>query len=101
MDFGERGIFEPNGKIDIDSETAKTHNRVLDEALIKGLDDNCQVGQGGYFYLSSGDIKTFSGLMVAAKPRIAGRVITFARNGKVYRGHKRNDRDCFDFVRIK
>lgn len=96
--------FEPNGKLDltgITEEEANTHNKLLDEASIQGLDENCGVGQGGFFYYSPGKVKTFTGLLVSDDVSRTGDSITFRRKGKTFRGRAQKDADSFNFKRIK
>jgi hypothetical protein len=51
LEFAGHGIYEPTfGKLDVTSEEAKTHNELLSQAEINGLDNNCEVGMGGMFY---------------------------------------------------
>lgn len=117
MDFKDKGVYATHGKVDVSPEDASTHNRLLDEAMLKGLDDNCQVGQGGSFYTGQNDngrtvIKTFMGTLVSADtsvktgrihPRTGRKVVTltFRRAGKVYRGRVSHEHDLFNFRRVK
>lgn len=99
--FEGHGVFEPNfGKIDITTEEAEAHNKALDEAMIKGLDENCEIGQGGFFYHTDTQIRTFTGLVVSEDVDFRGKVIIFRRNGMTFRGVVSKDADCFDFRRI-
>ena len=51
FEFPEHGIYEPTfGKLDVTAEEAQTHNRLLSQAGIEGLDNHCAVGMGGTFY---------------------------------------------------
>ena len=105
MEFGERGIFEPTyGKVEVTPEEAKKHNECLSSAEIKGLDDNCQVGQMGIFYFDRAkkQVHTFLGTLVSDKVQLTagGKGITFLRNGRQYRGLLRKDDDSFTFKRI-
>ena len=51
FEFAGHGIFEPTfGKLEVTSEEAKTHNRLLSQGEIDGLDHHCAVGMGGMFY---------------------------------------------------
>jgi len=101
MHFQERGVFDPTlGLVDITPEDAQTHNRLLDEARIAGLDKNCEVGQGGTFYWSpERGVTTFIGTKVADF-KLRGKVITFSRAGKTYRGRTQKDAECFNFRRV-
>jgi hypothetical protein len=42
-------------------EASSIHTKLLDQALINGLDTRCEVGQGGTFHLSDGRISTWLG----------------------------------------
>lgn len=84
----ERGTFEPNfGKMDITKEEAEIHNKELDTALIKGLMENCEVGQGGNFYAeptgSVYKITTWTGLEVGEALR-NGRKIRLRLEDKAF-----------------
>lgn len=105
--------YDPElGKVDVTEEQANTHNKLLDEALIKGLDERCQVGQGGTFYLHANassphgwQVRTWTGVVVSDDVRVTNfvrkhRNVVFSRNGKKYKGRQRQDEDCFNFVRI-
>ena len=100
FNFGtERGIFSPDGKTEVTAEEAEIHNKVLSEAELKGLDENCQIGQHGTFYYVKGKVTTFMGTVVSELVRVSGKVITFRRQGKVYAGRLQKDADCFNFRR--
>jgi hypothetical protein len=108
FNFQGRGAFDPDGKMtisgrDITQPEIDTHNRLLSEGEIKGLDENCQVGQSGMFYFTpKKGITTWIGVKVAdytLNPQQS--VITFKRAGKTYRGRLQKDADCFNFKRIK
>jgi hypothetical protein len=100
MDFTGKGVFSPDGKVDITPEQAKTHNDLLSQGEIKGLDENCQVGMQGTFYYIKGQVQTFMGAVVSADVSVNGQSITFRRNGRVFRGRLQRDADCFNFRRI-
>lgn len=100
--------FHPDGKLtisgkEITQQEIDTHNKCLSEGEIKGLDDNCQIGQGGTFYLDNKvGVKTWIGTKVAdytLNPQQT--VITFSRAGKTYCGRMQKDADCFNFKRIR
>jgi hypothetical protein len=107
MTFDGRGTFDAEyGRVDISKENADTHNRLLDEAMLKGLDENCEVGMGGSFYAQKDKqgksvVKTFMGTLVSDNVTISGRVLTFRRAGKVYRGRTSLEFDLFNFKRVK
>lgn len=98
FEFPGRGIYSPEGKVDVTKAEADAHNRLLDEMLVKGLDENCQVGQYGTFYLKGDKVITWMGMFVAPAIR-HGNSVTFTRNGKTYRGRLQKDADCFNFRR--
>lgn len=103
MNFKEHGIFEPSlGRLDIAPADALKHNETLSKAEIKGLDENCQVGQKGTFYYTEGKgIHTFVGEIVCPNPAVTKTQIVFTRNGKTFRGKRRKDEDLFIFTRVK
>lgn len=39
------------GRVDVSKEHAEIHNKELTKALLQGLDETCEVGQYGTFYL--------------------------------------------------
>jgi len=102
FDFTGHGIFSPGGKVAITKEQAETHNRLLAEAEILGLDQNCQIGQSGVLYLNPRiGITTSTGVKVADYTLSAKQTtVTFERAGKRYRGRLHRDADCFTFKRI-
>ncbi len=105
FEFPGHGIYEPTfGKLDVTSEEAKTHNALLSQAEINGLDNNCAVGMGGMFYTrNTGSRKivvTWLGDEVSQDVRIKGSVLTFQRKGMTFRGRLRSNADCFAFRRI-
>ena len=102
FNFEGHGIFSPDGRVEaITPEQAETHNKLLSEALITGLDTNCEVGQGGTFYYSpTKGVTTWVGTLVSNNVTVHGQSIKFSRNGKRFRGRLRKDADCFNFRRI-
>lgn len=106
FEFPEHGIYEPTfGKLDVTSEEARTHNQLLSQAEIEGLDKNCAVGMGGTFYTKKVNghavVITWLGTEVSWDVRLRGDVLTFQRKGMSFRGHLRKDEDCFGFKRIE
>jgi hypothetical protein len=90
----QHGVFEPNfGKVDVTPEEAKLHNAALDKALVDGLDNQCEVGQGGTFYLRDGQIKSWLGTTLAPALKRQGRHYTFVRGGRKFRATKRSRKD--------
>ena len=105
MSFSDKGVFDAtHGKVDVSKEHADTHNRLLDEAMLEGLDNRCEVGMHGSFYIGKHDgrlaIKTFLGTLVSADVAQSGKTLTFKRNGKAYRGRQRKDDEWLNFKRI-
>ena len=105
FEFPGHGIFEPNfGKLEVTSEEATTHNRLLSRGEIEGLDQHCAVGMGGLFYTRKVDgqtrVMTWLGEEVSRKVQVHGNVITFQRKGMGFRGRLRQQEDAFAFRRI-
>ena len=105
MNFEGHGIYDPTlGKVDVTPEQAKIHNEELDEATLKGLDVNCEVGQGGSFYLVRQDgkpvVKSFIGTLISDQCSVNGHIVTFMRNGKAFRGRTSSEHDLFNFKRV-
>jgi hypothetical protein len=118
MDFRERGVFDATfGKVPVTPEQAEIHNRLLDEALVEGLDNRCEVGQGGQFYMHGTPdstltlcVKTFTGTVVAdytdigVKPFRGKKTVfdvEFDRKGKTFRGRwTPAEQDLTFFVRV-
>jgi hypothetical protein len=94
LDAGEHGVFEPSfGKVDVTPAEAKLHNQVLDQALIDGLNNHCEVGHGGMFYLRDGQVVTWLRTVVAPALVRPGRHCTCVRAGKELRATKRRRSD--------
>jgi hypothetical protein len=105
MDFKDHGVFDAShGKVAVTPDHAETHNRLLDAALLKGLDDSCQVGQHGSFYVAKDPgrtaVKTFIGTLVSSDVATTGQSLTFRRNGKMFRGRMSRQHDLFNFRRV-
>jgi hypothetical protein len=122
MWFDGKGIYCPsNGEVSrfgVTKEHADAHNKALDEALLRGLDENCQIGQRGTFYLTVGPNKlsrvtTFCGTLVSDRVSVRKttqfhrrlgtyrHTVTFHRGGKVYRGSTNGFNQLLNFKRIK
>jgi hypothetical protein len=71
---------------------------------LKTLDENCQVGQGGSFYVGKIEgrnaIKTFLGTVVSSEVSTNGLSLTFRRKGNVFRGRMSRQHDLFNFRRV-
>jgi hypothetical protein len=105
MEFPEHGIYEPTfGKLDVTSDEAQTHNQLLSQAEIEGLDNNCAVGMGGTFYTTKLDsrtlVVTWLGTEVSRDVCLRGDVLTFQRQAMSFRGRLRKNEDSFGFKRI-
>jgi hypothetical protein len=105
MNFKDHGVFDAShGKVAVTPDHAETHNGLLDAAMLQGLDDSCQVGQGGSFYVGQDEgrtaVKTFSGTLVSADVSTRGQSLTFRRKGKTFRGRMSRQHDLFNFRRV-
>ena len=100
FEFSGGGVFSPDGKVQVTAEAAAAHNNLLSQGEILGLDQNCQVGQRGTFYYRAGSVVTWMGELVSNDVTVRGRVITFRRAGKAFRGRLCKDAECFHFRRI-
>lgn len=101
FNFTGKGIFSPDGLIEeVTPEQMETHNKLLSQAEIAGL-DKCEIGQHGTFYYVNGKVSTFTGEVVSTSILRNGKSITFQRNGKKFRGTLQQDADCFNFKRIQ
>lgn len=101
----DRGTYDPSlGRVEVGPEDAAKHNAALDEALLAGLDQNCEVGQGGTFYAKDEPggwkVRTFTGCLVSDDTEFAGRRLLFRRAGKTFRGRLRGQDELFGFTRI-
>ena len=100
----EHGTFCPNnGRVPVSKEAADIHNKALDEARLKGLDKNCEVGQHGMFYWSKDKITTFLGTQVNEGHIVTSgnkrKTIYFTRKGKKFKGVLHKNDDLFTAVR--
>ena len=105
MYFDGHGTYDPDhGLVPVSKEEADTHNKLLDEARLDGLDRNCEVGQGSFFYFTAKapdrKVTTFVGTVVSTDVQVNGKSITFVRKGKTFRGRLRKDADSFNFRRV-
>jgi len=106
INFNGHGVFDASlGKVDITPEEIDRHNAILTESQLKGLDENCEIGQWGTFYYTGkdGNVTTFTGEVVSNRVWVSGEkrfTIKFERNGRMYRGVLQKDADCFNFRRI-
>lgn len=103
MDFGDRGVYCAHyGRVNVTPTQAEEHNRVFDRALIHGLDNQCEIGQGNVFYVRQNDssVRSFIGTRIGTL-RGARSNFEFERDGRVFRGKPERDSDAVFFVRIK
>ena len=105
--FEGKGVYDPShGKVDVDPEAVAAHNTTLDQMYIEGLEKNCEVGQGGFFYLTkekgrlSFQVTTFTGTVVDQYPVVIGKNVTFKRGEKTFKGSREKGSDYFNFERI-
>lgn len=99
--FPEHGTFDPNfGRVDVTKEEADIHNKLLDTAMLEGMDKKCQIGQGSHAYYVGGKVTTFIGTVISEDVAVKGLIITFRRGGKVYRGHLSRRGDSFNYRRV-
>jgi len=106
FDFPGHGVFEPTfGKLDVSAEDTTTHNQLLSQAEIDGLDQNCTVGLGGMFYTRKAEgrtiVATWVGQEVSRDVRVRSSVLRFIRKGMTFQGRLRREEDCFFFKRIQ
>jgi len=86
MHFPDHGVYDATlGLVNVTPEDAQKHNAIFDEMMVKGLDENCQVGQGNNFYVSGNTVKTWLGTVLgeATKKRST---YTFTRKGMTFTG---------------
>ena len=105
MYFDGHGTYDPDhGLVPVSKEEADTHNKLLDEARLDGLDRNCEVGQGSFFYFTGKapdrKVTTFVGTVVSTDVRVNRQSITFVRKGKTFRGRLCKDADSFNVRRV-
>ena len=106
FEFPKHGIFEPTfGKLEVSSEEAKTHNRLLSQGELQGLDQHCAVGMGGMFYTRQAQgqtiVVTWLGEEISQEVQVRGRLLTFRRKGMTFRGRLRREQDALGFRRVR
>ena len=101
MHFAGKGVYDPNcGRVDVTPEEADAHNKALDTAMLGGMDEHCEIGQGSFAYRgTNGIVSTFIGTVIARDAKTNGASITFTRAGKTYRGRLSKQHDSFNFKR--
>jgi hypothetical protein len=92
-------VYEPSiGKVDVTLEDMETHNHLLDEALVSGL-NLCPVGQSNLFYIRPDKtVTTWVGTVVGQWTRQGSKII-FGRGAMVFEGGYTNEEAVF-FKRI-
>jgi hypothetical protein len=105
VNFAGHGVYDASlGKVAVTPEQAEVHNKLLDEALLHGLDENCEVGQHGTLYVGQHEgrsvIRTFLGTVVSTDVKVNGRSLTFRRKGKTFQGRMSRQHDLFNFRRV-
>lgn len=106
--FGRTDVFDPSfGRVEIAPEHVAAHNTALDKAMIDGLASNCQIGQGGSFYLSEINgryfpyrVTTFMGTEVAPARKYGKASAEFRIGKMLFRGRIRPTCDLFSFKRV-
>lgn len=106
LHFEGKGTWCPaNGEVPVSKEEADAHNKALDTARIKAMDNQCEVGQGSYayFYPKTEDVKSFIGTLISDDTEVTdgGRTIEFRRGDRVFRGELNEDSDNFFFERVQ
>jgi hypothetical protein len=103
------GVYDPSiGKVEVTKEEADTHNRLLSEALIAGL-ETCEIGQCGTFYRRASntpsriEVTTWTGEVVGTAIRETGasRFRLTRRSGRVFEVTTHKDSDMVTLTRIK
>lgn len=100
--FEGHGIYEPNlGMVDVTKEEAETHNKLLSDGEISGL-DTCEIGMGRNFYPSKDrkTVSTWASGLVSKDVTVNGQVITFRRKGRTFSGRLRKHDESVFFKRI-
>lgn len=94
LDAREHGVFDAvYGRVPVTPAEAEAHIRALDKARLDAMDTNCGVGQHGgpaYFDEARGRITFFGGAFVSDVIRKRGRVLTFLRKERKFRGWLRD-----------
>ena len=105
MEFKGHGVYDASfGRVDVTPESSAIHNKLLDQAMLKGLDENCEIGQHGTFYVGKIDgrlvVSTWLGTLVSDRCTQNGRSLAFVRGGKSFRGRLPEGADAFHFRRV-
>jgi len=105
--FEGKGTYDPShGRVPVSKEEAAIHNAALDEARLKGMDENCEIGQGSFAYFIDGKVQTFIGSLISDRVTVTGnqrKTVYFTRAGKRYSGRLpwgEMAGDAFNFRRV-
>jgi hypothetical protein len=100
IDFPGHGVYDAeHGRVDVPREDMDRHNEILDKMMIKGLDENCEIGQGHNFYVIGDKVKTFLGVELG-DARIRGSACSFTRKGKTFFAEISEEHEVAYFERI-
>jgi hypothetical protein len=100
MHFPEHGVYDADlGRVEVTPEVAQRHNQVFDGIMVKGLDENCAVGQGGQFYVSGNTVKTWLGTVLGEAKKVRA-TLTFNRKGKTFKGKVSKGEETGFFERV-
>lgn len=100
MNFPGHGVYDATlGRVDVTPEDAQKHNQVFDEMMVKGLDENCQVGQGNNFYVSGKVVKTWLGTVLGEAKKVRS-TYTFTRKGMTFKGKVPSGEEVGFFERV-
>jgi hypothetical protein len=95
------GVYDAEaGKVEVSPEDAQKHNQVFDEMMVKGLDENCQVGQGNNFYVSGNTVKTWLGTVLGEATKVRS-TYTFTRKGMKFTGTLPKGEEMTFFERVE
>lgn len=102
MHFEGRGTYDAeHGLVEVTKEEADTHNKVYDEAIIKGL-DACPLSKGSEFYfdLNKMEVKTWLGTKVSERVELKGNTVHMFRKGMRFRGVRTRGEDHIFLKRV-
>lgn len=91
-DFGHLGVFDAEyGRVDVPPDRVEGHNRLIDEATLKAVDETCGVGDSVALYVENGVVRTWMGKLVGRLKRRQRSVYVFERGGRVFAGELTRD----------
>jgi len=102
-----QGVFDAeHGRVNVSFEHAHIHNKHLDSAMLRGLDERCEIGQGSNFYVKkkkdgTSHVVTWLGTVVSDSVHYASGSYTFERAGKKFAGRQRKVGISVFFKRIE